>query len=126
MNSNRIFIRTPTAFCLLALIVLTACHPSPRSLTVVTGKVVYGTLAMEGAVLKVFRQEDGWELVEESFSGYHGSFRLHLAEGTYRIEAGTTIRSGGATLRLSGVLDGLTVNRKKGRMDQVVVELGKE
>jgi hypothetical protein len=114
-----------------------ACSQPSRSLTVVTGKVTYGTLAMEGAVLKIYRMENGssfaeamedknWKVVEESYSGYHGSFRLHLAEGTYRIEARTTMRSGDNLITLAGALDPLIVDGKRRRMDQMVIELGKE
>ena len=85
--------------CLVSL--AAACNTtSPRSLTVATGKVVYGTMAMEGAEITVLKVEgEKWKVVEESRSGYHGSFRLHLGEGTYRIEASTTIN------KLEGIYD---------------------
>ena len=137
MNKTHSFIK---CFIFLAIAVLlsvaSSCTQPSRSLTVVTGKVVYGTLAMEGAELKIYRQENGssfakatedkkWKVVEESRSGYHGSFRLHLAEGTYRIEANTTIRSGDDILHLSGVLVPLVVEGKRERMDQALIRLKK-
>jgi hypothetical protein len=111
----------------LISLVASSCTQPSRSLTVVTGKVVYETMAMEGAELEIYRKDGAaWELVEKSASGYHGSFRLHLAEGIYRIEARTTMRSGDLLLTLAGALDPLIVDGKRGRMDQVVIELGKE
>ena len=109
--------------CLVSL--ATACAPpSTRSLTTVTGKVVYGTMAIEGAELKTYRMENGtWEMTDESQSGYHGSFRLHLAKGTYRIKASTTMRVGEDLRELFGDLEPLTVEGGKGRMDQVVIKL---
>ncbi len=147
MNKTHPFIKCFIFIAIAVLLSATAsCTQPSRSLTVVTGKVVYGTLAMEGAELKIYRQENGssfakassytkvtadkpedkkWKVVEESRSGYHGSFRLHLAEGTYRIEANTTIRSGDDILHLSGVLVPLVVEGKRGRMDQVLISLKK-
>jgi hypothetical protein len=137
MNKTHSFIKCFIFIAIAVLLSATAsCTQPSRSLTVVTGKVVYGTLAMEGAELKIYRQENGssfakatedkkWKVVEESRSGYHGSFRLHLAEGTYRIEANTTMRSGEDILHLSGVLVPLVVEGKRGRMDQAVIRLKK-
>ena len=111
----------------LILLAAPSCTQPSRSLTVVTGKVVSGTMAMEGADIKVLKVEGGkWKVVAESRSGYHGSFRLHLAEGTYRIEASTTMRSGDHLLTLAGALDPLIVDGKQRRIDQVVIELGRE
>ena len=119
-------IRMAAIGCLVSL--AAACNTtSPRSLTVVTGKVVYGSLAIEGAELKTYRMESGtWEMTDESQSGYHGSFRLHLAKGTYRIEASTTVRVGEYLLELSGDLEPLNVEGGKGRMNQVVIQLTAE
>jgi hypothetical protein len=127
MNKTHSFIKCFIFIAIAVLLSATAsCTQPSRSLTVVTGKVVYGTLAMEGAEIRVYKVEGGkWKVVEESRSGYHGSFRLHLAEGTYRIEANTTIRSGDDILHLSGVLVPLVVEGKRGRMDQAVIRLKK-
>ena len=56
-------------------------------------------------------------------SGYHGSFRLHLAEGIYRLEATTTLRSGEQDVKLYGILEPLEVGQGKGRIDQLAIEL---
>jgi hypothetical protein len=71
-------------------------------------------------------EDKNWKMVEESRSGYHGSFRLHLAKGTYRIEANTTMRSGDETILLSGIFEPLVVEGKRDRVDQVVINLAED
>lgn len=109
---------------LLASILLPTCHPSPRDLTVVTGKTVYGEQALENVTLQVHqREEAGWRYLSDSRSGYHGSFRLHLPPGTYRITASKTIRAGQEQLIMTGVLGVLEVKSSTRRIDQVVIKL---
>jgi len=43
---------------IIATFVLVACHPSPGELTVVTGKTVYGELALEDVHLEIHRWEE--------------------------------------------------------------------
>lgn len=114
----------------LILLAVTAnaasCTLPSRSLTVVTGKVIYGTMAIEGAEIIVNKwnaQSEKWEMIEVSRSGYHGSFRLHLADGSYRLDAMTAVLSGGYDLELSGSLEPLNISKGMRRMDQLVIEL---
>ena len=108
----------------LLFILLSGCHPSPRDLTVVSGKTVYGDLALEDVQIEIFRLEKSeWRYYSETRSGYHGSFRIHLPPGEYLLRASTTLKSGEDELLLSGALQSLIVKEAKGRMDQVVVGL---
>jgi len=111
-------------FLIMATLVLVACHPSPRDQTVVSGKTVYGDLALEDVQIQIHRWEEaGWQYLSDSRSGYHGSFRVHLAPGTYRITASKTIRVGQKEVMVTGILDGLEVDGSGKRIDQVVIEL---
>ncbi len=106
---------------------LAGCHPSPGKLAVVTGKTVFGNLAVEGARLEIERWEPNrWEHHSTSESGYHGAFRLHLPPGRYRITARKTVRMGTGEIAITGVLEGLIVDRPRGRIDQIVIEMGPE
>lgn len=108
--------------CFLVIIFLSGCHPSPRDLTVVSGKTVYGDLALEDVHIRIHRWEEaGWNYLSDSRSGYHGSFRLHLPTGTYRITASKTIRVGQDQVIVTGVLDVLEVKNSTRRIDQVVL-----
>ncbi|MCJ7499458.1 hypothetical protein MUP29_04315 [bacterium] len=106
----------------MATFVLVACHPSPRNLTLVSGKTVYGNMAMEDADIVVYRWEPSrWRYISDTRSGYHGSFRVHLPPGTYSIKASKTIRVGQGEVALTGKLEGLKVEERGGRIDQIVV-----
>jgi hypothetical protein len=111
---------------MVTTMLLASCHPSPRSLTVVTGKTVYGDLALEAVSLEVHRwSEAGWNYYSDSRSGYHGSFRLHLAAGKYMITARTSIREGEKEVALVGDLSTLVVKEGERRIDRVVIEMRK-
>ena len=108
--------------CLLFALIQAGCHPSPRNLTLVSGKTVYGKMAMEDADIVVYRWEPSrWRYISDTRSGYHGSFRVHLPPGTYRFQASTTMRLQDEQISLSGTLENLVVKKAKGRMDQVVI-----
>ena len=108
--------------CFLVIIFLSGCHPSPRDLTVVSGKTVYGDLALEDVHLDIYRwEQDRWKYHSDSKSGYHGSFRAHLPTGTYRIAASKTIRVGQDQVAVTGVLDDLKIESSTRRIDQVVI-----
>ncbi|MDF1525112.1 MAG: hypothetical protein RRA15_02810 [bacterium] len=113
--------RVLTAGLLLALI-QAGCHPTSRLLTIVSGKTVYGKMAMEDTDIAVYRWEPSrWRYISGTRSGYHGSFRVHLPPGTYRFKASTTMRLGDEEVSLSGTLENLVVKKAMGRMDQVVI-----
>ena len=111
----------------MATFVLVACHPSPRNLTLVSGKTVYGNLALEDVHLEIHRWEEfGWDYHGETRSGYHGSFRLHLPPGEYRITARKTIRIGQGEVSVTGTLEDLNVEKPGGRIDQVVIRMNQQ
>jgi hypothetical protein len=111
---------------LLAWTFLTACQPSPRDTTVVSGKTVHGDLAIENVLLQVHLwEESGWKHIGDSQSGYHGSFRLHLEPGEYLITAEGSVRVDGKEKGLYGRLVPLVVEEGVRRMDQVVIDLEK-
>ena len=110
------------ACCILVIIFLSGCHPSPRDLTVVSGKTVYGDLALEDVHIQIHKWEEaGWLYISDSRSGYHGTFRIHLPTGTYRITASKTIRVGKSDILVTGTLEELKVEKTGGRIDQVVI-----
>ena len=93
-------------------------------MTIVSGKTVYGKMAVEGAYIEVYRWEPSrWRYISDTRSGYHGSFRVHLPPGTYRFKASTTLRLGEEIVSLSGTLENLVVKKTKGRIDQVMVHM---
>jgi hypothetical protein len=109
---------------ILSTMVITACHPSPGKMTVVTGKTVYGDLAMEDVTIETHMwEESGWKYLGKTRSGYHGSFRLHLSPGEYRITARKTIRRGQGEVLVTGILEDLKVEKPGGRIDRVVILL---
>ena len=96
--------------CLLVIFSLFGCHPSPRSLTLVSGKTIYGNLALEDVHLEIYRWEQTrWRYFSDTRSGYHGSFRVHLPPGTYSITASKTIRIGQEEVPLTGTLIDLEI-----------------
>ncbi len=108
----------------LAVLILPACHPTPGKLTVVTGKTVYGDLALEGVRIEVSRWENSeWRHYSDTTSGYHGSFRIHLPPGTYLFQARTIIRMGDEELALTGTLENLIVKEPGERMDQIIIKM---
>jgi len=107
---------------LLVLFALFGCHPSPRSLTLVSGKTVYGDMALEDVHIEMFRREQTrWRYFSETRSGYHGSFRIHLPTGVYRITASKTLRIGHDEIQVTGKLEDLKVENPGGRIDRVVI-----
>ena len=109
----------------IAALALMACQPAPRYLTVVTGKTVRGDLALEGVTLKIHKREEaGWKYHGEAESGYHGTFRLHLSPGVYRITASKRMRLRDREILLTGTFENLVVGEGDRRWDQLVVELG--
>ncbi len=108
--------------CLVVIFFLFGCHPSPRSLTLVSGKTVYGDMALEDVHLEIHKwEESGWDYHGETRSGYHGSFRLHLPSGEYRITARKTIRIGQGEAIVTGTLEDLKVEKPGGRIDQSII-----
>jgi len=106
----------------MATFVLIACHPSPRDLTLVSGKTVYGDLALEDVYIEVYRLEQSrWRYFSDTRSGYHGSFRIHIPPGTYSLKASKTIRIGEDKVSVTGILDKLEVKGSSRRIDQIVV-----
>lgn len=109
---------------IVAILILAACHPSPRDLTLVSGKTVYGNLALEDVHLEIHRwEESGWDYHGETRSGYHGSFRIHLPPGTYSFTASKTIRIGREEVPLTGTLIDLEIAEPGGRVDQVIIRM---
>ena len=107
--------------------ILAACHPSPRDLTLVSGKTIYGDLALEDVHIESYRWDQSqWRHFSDTRSGYHGSFRIHLPDGKYRLQASTTIRLGNDEFSLSGTLEDLKVERDGGRIDQVVIRMNQQ
>jgi hypothetical protein len=110
--------------CLLVIFFLFGCHPSPRSLTLVSGKTVYGAMALEDVHIEIFRWEQTrWRYFSDTRSGYHGSFRIHLPGGTYRFTASKTIRMGQDEVSVTGKLEKFKIDGSSRRIDQVVIEL---
>ena len=107
---------------LMALLILACGQPSPRKFTLVSGKTVYGKMAMEDAYLEIRRLEESrWHYFSDTRSGYHGSFRVHLPPGTYSLRADKTLRVGQEEVLVTGTLDDLRVDEPGGRIDQVVI-----
>jgi hypothetical protein len=108
--------------CLLVIFSLFGCHPSPRNMTLISGKTVYGNLALEDVHIETYKWEQTrWRYFSDTRSGYHGSFRVHLPPGTYRFKAGKTIRIGQDEVMLTSTMDELKIEEAGGRIDQVVL-----
>ncbi len=90
----------------------------------VAGKTAYRGMGIEGARVVAERMEAGrWVEADNTRSGYHGSFLLHLRPGTYRLAARAVIPDRGRTRLLTGRLGELTVPSGVRRVDRVVIEL---
>jgi len=112
---------------LLVIFFLFGCHPSPRSLTLISGKTVYETMALEDVHIEIFRWEQTrWRYFSDTRSGYHGSFRIHLPGGTYRFTASKTIRMGQGEVMVTGNMDKLKIEEAGGRIDQVVIRMNQQ
>jgi hypothetical protein len=116
--------------CIILFFVPLACSPSPSSLAAVSGKTVYkemglgAVMALEDVTIRVFRRQDGnWQKYAQTRSGYHGSFVVHLPEGSYMLTARTILRKTTGNLELSGRLEGLVVSYSDRRVDRIVLEL---
>ncbi len=89
----------------------------------VSGKTIYKDMAVEEVSIHALRMEDGkWLEAGRTKSKYHGSFRLDLAPGRYKLEATGTLPGPMETL-LTGALPQLEVPSGQDRLDQVVIEL---
>ncbi len=109
---------------LLAALISAGCHPSPLSLTLISGKTVYGNLALEDVHIKIYNWEHSRrQYFSDTRSGYHGSFRVHLPPGVYSLQASTMLRVGQNEVLLTGALEELVVREAERRMDQVVIHM---
>jgi hypothetical protein len=116
-NSGRLL--TPV---ILVVMVLAACRPSPRSLTAVSGKTIYRSMALEDVTIEVYRwQSLDKEPLIRTKSGYHGSFIFYLPEGRYRLLARKVVRLGSREVKMEGEIDILRVEGAGGRMDRLLV-----
>jgi len=110
--------------CIALFTDLTSCRPSPRTITQVSGKTAYQGMGMENALITVYRQEpSGWQKQTETNSGYHGSFRFSVPEGTYRLVARTEVRMGTKRIPVEGTVNNLRIQGPGGRIDRVVITL---
>jgi len=100
-----------------------ACGIPDSRPTVVSGKTVYQNLAVEGVQLEVFSAAGGTQPVARGRSGYHGSFALRLAPGSYHLSAIGSLPGPEQTTRLLEGTQRLTVVPGTRRLDQVRVEL---
>ncbi len=81
-------------------------------------------MAVEEVVLEVFPSAPpGAVPVTRGRSGYHGSFALRLAPGTYRVTARGTLPGPGGTDRTLVASQELVVPPGAKRIDRWVVEL---
>jgi len=88
----------------------------------VSGKTVYGDLALEDVHIEIYRWEkSGWDHFSDTKSGYHGSFRVYMPQGTYSFRASKTIRVNRGEILVTGTLEELKVEKTGGRIDQVVI-----
>lgn len=100
----------------------TDCGSGPKGVRI-SGKTVYGPMAIEGARMEIVREGDSTNpepLITES--GYHGAFTAVLAPGSYRISAVYRLRRDGEEVALRGKMV-LTVPGNTKRVDRVVVEM---
>ncbi|MDF1553934.1 MAG: hypothetical protein P1P84_12770 [Deferrisomatales bacterium] len=85
---------------------------------------MYQDMAVEEVVLEVFPSTPSWaEPVALGRSGYHGSFALRLAPGTYRVTARGTLPGPGGIDRTLVASQELVVPPGARRIDRWVVNL---
>lgn len=109
---------------LLLLMPILACTGGKSPLVAVSGKTVYGEMAIEEVQVRAIREtETGWIEQARVRSGYHGSFVVDLPPGRYRLEARGRIFSFGTEVPLSGTIDELEIPADAGRIDRVRIDL---
>ena len=108
---------------LCCILLSVTCAPPSISATAVSGKTIYGDMALEGVQVKILVRDNGkWEKRTEIVSGYHGSFYVKLPEGNYRFEGKAVIQQGTRNLNLSGVTI-INVPGGRSRLDRVVISV---
>ncbi len=117
--------RAPVRWALALLVVVAGCSPGSPRPAAVAGKVAYRGMGIEEVRLEVDRQGPaGWEPAGiTGRSGYHGSFLLHLPEGTWRIRAAARLPDGPGTRAVRGASPPVVVGPATRRIDRVVVRL---
>ncbi len=111
-------------FLLSCLFLLSACAKDEPVLVKITGKTVYGGMAIEEVEVRALRWEEGrWMERGASQSGYHGSFALSVPSGRYRLEANGVIPRGPENVALGGHVDLPETAPGDRRIDRVVIEL---
>lgn len=111
-------------FILLLSMSIFACTGGKSPLVVVSGKTVYGKMAIEEVQVRaILATESGWIEQARVRSGYHGTFVVDLSPGRYRLEARGRIFSLGTEVPLSGTIEDLEVPAGAGRIDRVRIDL---
>ena len=106
------------------LLLLAACASPPAQEQRLSGKTVWGDKALEKVQIFIERSDGGhWSEVAKTLSGYHGSFRMRLAPGTYRLRAQTVVEMDGSPVELGATLGPLEVPGKQQRLDRLVLHL---
>ena len=110
--------------CLCVVLIAAGCDAESAK-TTVSGKVVYQSMAIEGARISVFENRQGGSgEVASTRSGYHGSWVLRLSPGAYRLEASASLpQADQAYLPLWGALAGVRVERGRSRLDRLLISL---
>lgn len=83
---------------------------------IVSGKTAYNGMGVEDAEITA---DDGRQMFRGK-SGYHGSFILHLPEGTYELKATLTLPGAG---RIGGGVSSFAVPPGVPRLDKVTIEM---
>lgn len=108
---------------LCCTLLIVTCAPPSISATAVSGKTIYGNMALEGVQIKVLVRDNGkWEKRTEIVSGYHGSFYVKLPKGAYRLEAKAVILQDKEKLKLHGNTT-IDVPGGRGRLDRVIIRV---
>jgi hypothetical protein len=90
----------------------------------VTGKTVYGNMAIEETEVRALRWDEGrWKEYAAAPSGYHGSFSLRVSPGRYRLEAKGEIFHGRRKVVLIGYVELPDIHPGIRRVDRVLIEL---
>lgn len=115
----------PVVLALIAcLLLLPSCTKKGSDLVKITGKTVYGEMAIEETAVRALRWEEGrWAEYAETRSGYHGSFVLEVPPGRYRIEANGEIPRGPSMVALKGDTELLDILQGIRRVDRILIEL---
>lgn len=109
---------------LACLFLLPSCAKNGPDLVKITGKTVYGEMAIEETTVRALRWEEGrWREQAATKSGYHGSFVLLVPPGRYRLEANGEIPRGPSMIALKGDAGLLDIQRGVGRVDRILIEL---